>query len=65
MSRIDYDVEEVMSERPSYRYENKEYLLEVFMNQLGITEMDLENDPSWMRAKVREMNIDKVLDTQN
>ncbi len=65
MARIDYDVEEVMSERPSYRYENKEYLLEVFMNQLGITEMDLENDPSWMRAKVREMNIDKVLDTQN
>ncbi len=65
MSRIDYDVEEVMSERPSYRYENKEYLLEVFMNQLGITEMDLENDPSWMRAKVREMNIDRVLDTQN
>ena len=62
---IDYDVEEVMSERPSYRYENKEYLLEVFMNQLGITEQDLENDPSWMRAKVREMNIDKVLDTQN
>lgn len=65
MSRIDYDVEEVMSERPSCRYENKEYLLEVFMNQLGITEQDLENDPSWMRAKVREMNIDKVLDTQN
>ncbi len=65
MARIDYDIEEVMSERPSYRYENKEYLLEVFMNQLGITEQDLENDPSWMRAKVREMNIDKVLDTQN
>jgi hypothetical protein len=65
MARIDYDVEEVMSERPSYRYENKEYLLEVFMSQLGITEEDLENDPSWMKAKVREMNIDKVLDTQN
>ncbi len=57
--------DEVMSERPSYRYENKQYLLEVFMSQLGITEADLENDPSWMRAKVREMNIDKVLDTQN
>ena len=64
MARIDYDVEEVMEERPSYRYENKEYLLEVFMSQLGITEADLENDPAWMRAKVREMNIDKVLDTQ-
>jgi hypothetical protein len=58
-------MDEVMSERPSYRWENKEYLIEVIMNQLGITEEDLENDPSWMRAKVREMNIDKVLDTQN
>jgi hypothetical protein len=65
MARIDYDVEEVMSERPSYRWDNKEYLVEVMMKQLGITEADLENDPSWIRAKVREMNIDKVLDTQN
>ena len=51
--------------RPSYRYENKEYLLKTIMNQLGITESDLENDPSWVKAKVRESNIDKVLDTQN
>ena len=58
-------MEEVMSERPSYRYENKEYLLNTIINQLGITEDDLENDPSWIRAKVREANIDKVLDTQN
>ena len=56
---------EAMEERPSYRYENKEYLLKTIMNQLGITEDDLENDPSWMKAKVREANIDKVLDTQN
>lgn len=54
--------DEVMSERTSYRWENKEYLLEVMMKQLGITEADLENDPSWMRAKVREMNIEKVLE---
>ena len=60
MSAIDY--EEVMSERPSYRWDNKEYLVEVMMNQLGITEADLENDPSWMKAKVREMNIEKVLE---
>jgi len=58
-------MDEVMSERPSYRYENKEYLLNTIMNQLGMTEADLENDPSWVRAKVREANIDKVLDTQN
>lgn len=55
-------MDEVMSERPSYRWENKEYLLEVFMKQLGITENDLENEPSWIKAKVREANIDKVLE---
>lgn len=51
-----------MSERPSYRWENKEYLLEVFMKQLGITEEDLENEPSWIKAKVREANLEKVLE---
>ncbi len=61
MSAIDSSYGE-MSERPSYRYENKEYLVEVMMKQLGITEADLENDPSWMKAKVREMNIEKVLE---
>ena len=60
MSRIDGG--EAMSERPSYRWDNKEYLVEVMMNQLGITEADLENDPSCMKAKVREMNIEKVLE---
>ena len=54
--------DEVMSETTSYRWDNKEYLVEVMMKQLGITEADLENDPSWMRAKVREMNIEKVLE---
>ncbi len=58
-------MDEVMEETPSYRWDNKEYLVEVMMKQLGITESDLENDPSWIKAKVREMNIDKVLDTQN
>ena len=49
-------------ERPSDRYENKEYFVEVMMKQLGITEVDLENVPLWMKAKVREMNIEKVLE---
>jgi hypothetical protein len=53
---------ETMSERPSYAWENKQYLLEVFMNKLGITTEDLENDPSWMKAKIREFNIDTVLE---
>jgi len=54
-----------MSERPSYRWDNEKYLVEVMMSQLGITEEDLENDPSWMRAKVREMNIERVLENEN
>ena len=53
---------EEVSERPSYRYENKEYLLKTIMNQLGMTEEDLEQEPSWVKAKVRESNIDKVLE---
>ncbi len=53
---------EAMKERPSYRWENREYLLEVFMKQLGINEADLENEPSWVRAKVREANIDTLLE---
>jgi hypothetical protein len=52
---------DTMWERP-YRWENREYLLKVFMNQLGFTSEDLDKDPSWVKAKVRESNIDKVLD---
>jgi len=52
---------DMAAEAPSYHYQNKEYLLEVIMNQLGITRDDLEKDPSWVKAKVREANIDKVL----
>jgi hypothetical protein len=60
MSRI--DMGDTMSEAVSYRWENEEYLLKTIMNQLGMTEEDLENDPSWVKAKVREANIDKVLE---
>ena len=62
MSRIDMgDTDTWMESRPSYRYENEEYLLKTIMNQLGMTESDLEKEPSWIKAKVREANIDKVL----
>lgn len=40
---------------------NKEYLLELIMEQLDITRDDLEKDTSWVKAKIREANIDKVL----
>lgn len=53
---------EAMKEGSSYRWENREYLLEVFMKQLGINEADLENEPSWIKAKVREANIDTLLE---
>jgi hypothetical protein len=66
MSNINMSMgDAMMSEAVSYRYENKEYLLKTIMNQLGMTEEDLEQDPSWVKAKVRESNIDKVLDNQN
>jgi hypothetical protein len=51
-----------MSERPSYRWENEGMLLQTIMGKLGITEEDLENEPSWMKAKIREFNIDTVLE---
>lgn len=54
--------EAMMSERPSYRWENERMLLETIMNKLEINTEDLENDPSWMKAKIREFNIDTVLE---
>jgi hypothetical protein len=54
--------DEATSGLPSFSWENKQFLLKTIMNQLGITQDDLENDPSWVKAKVRESNIDKVLE---
>ena len=49
-------------EKPSYSWENKKYLMKVMMDQLGITEEDLEKEPSWIKAKVREMRIETILE---
>ena len=54
-----------MSEAPSYTWTNKNYLLKVILGQLGLTEEDLEKEPSWIKSKVRESNIDKVLESNN
>jgi hypothetical protein len=54
----------VMSEMPDYRWENERYLLNIIKTQLGITDEDMES-PSIVKAKVREANIDKVLDSDN
>lgn len=47
----------------SFRWENKELLLKTIMTKLNITEEDLENDPSWIKSKIREANIDSILET--
>ena len=51
----------VMQEAPNYRWENERYLLEVIKKQLGITDEDLQS-PHIVKAKVRDANIDKVLE---
>ncbi len=51
----------VMSEMPDYRWENERYLLNIIKTQLGITDEDMQ-DPGVVKAKVREANIDKVLE---
>ena len=42
-------------------YNNKNYLAEIFMKRLGITEEDLQRDQSWIKAKIRDHNIDSIL----
>jgi hypothetical protein len=51
-----------MSEAPSNYWKNKEYLLSVIMNKLEITNEDLNNDHGWIRSKVRENNLDHLLE---
>lgn len=52
---------EAMSEAPNYRWENERYLLNIIKKQLGITEEDMQS-PSIVKSKVREANIDKILE---
>lgn len=54
-------MEEVQQEGPNYRWENERYLLNIIKTQLEITDEDM-NDPGIVKAKVRNSNIDKVLD---
>jgi hypothetical protein len=50
---------------PSIRQQNKEYLLKVILNQLGLTDEDLEKEPHIIKSIVRDSNIDKVLEENN
>jgi hypothetical protein len=40
---------------------NKNYLAEVFMKKMGITDEDLNKDPSWIKAKIRDNIIDSII----
>lgn len=52
---------ESMPEVTDYRCENERYLLNIIKTQLGITDEDMQS-PGIVKAKVREANIDKVLE---
>lgn len=53
---------EVSQKVEDFSYENREYLLKVIMNKLGIEELDLYKQPGYIKAKVREMNLDTLLE---
>lgn len=42
-------------------YTNKSYLLDVIMKKLNISDEDLNKDTSWIKAKVRDLKLDEVL----
>lgn len=50
-----------MGESVDPRWENERYLLGIIKKQLGITDEDMRSI-STVKAKVREANIDKVLE---
>lgn len=52
---------DVMAESPSPYYANKAYLLDVIMKKLNISDEDLNKDTSWVKAKVRDLRLDEVL----
>lgn len=50
-----------MRESVDPRWENERYLLGIIKKQLGITDEDMRSIAT-VKAKVREANIDKVLE---
>lgn len=52
---------EAMSEAPSPRYVNEQYLLNIIRKQLNITDDDMRS-VSTVKSKVREANLDKILE---
>jgi predicted RND superfamily exporter protein len=54
-------MDQAMSAGQSYYYENRQFLLKTIMNQLGLTDSDLEKNPSEIKQIVREANIDTIV----
>ncbi len=52
---------QAMSAGQSYYYDNRQFLLQTIMNQLGLTEEDLQRNPSEIKQIVRESNIDAIV----
>jgi hypothetical protein len=50
-----------MQEAPNYKWENERLLLKVIKKQLNISDEDMRS-PSIVKAKLREYNIDKLLE---
>jgi len=59
MSRI-YGSAGTESDTQDYKYENERYLLSIIKAQLGLTDSDMYH-PDIVKARVRDVNIDKVL----
>lgn len=49
------------AEPKSFYYENEKYLLDTIMQLLKINRDDLDKDPSWIKARVRDFKIDEII----
>lgn len=54
-------MDKAMSAGQSNYYENRQFLLQTIMNQLGLTDEDLQKNPSEIKQIVREANIDAIV----
>lgn len=51
----------IIDRKYQVRTDNRDYLAKLMMDKLGLTEIDLERDPSWIKSKVREMRINEII----
>lgn len=51
----------IIDRKYQVRTDNRDYLVKLMMDKLGLTEIDLERDPNWIKSKVREMRINEII----